>query len=538
MKNTKYIFVTGGVLSSLGKGISCSSIGVLLQQAGFSVSILKIDPYINVDPGTMSPLEHGEVFVTADGAETDLDIGHYERFLNINFSRDNNFTTGQIYLSVIDRERRGDYLGKTIQIVPHVTDEIKSRIKKVGEGVSVLIVELGGTVGDIEGMPYLEALRQLKQELGANNVLSVHVTLVPYIRAADELKTKPTQHSVQELRRIGLNPQLIIARSEMPLSNETKEKIALSCDLALDSVISAQDADTIYQCPLNFKEEGILTPIARGLQLDSLSPDMQAWDLLVKKIRSPTKTVEIGFVGKYLSLKESYKSLLEALIHAGANLDTRVNISFINAEHIEEDEFANLHGILVPGGFGERGVAGKIKAIKHAREVGIPFLGICLGMQLALIEFARSVLCLKDCNSTEFQKDCENPIVYLIEDFIDLEGNKQIRTHTSPLGGTMRLGDYDCHIKPGSKLAKAYGNQATIKERHRHRYEVNPKYRKDFEEAGLIVSGDCSGLVEAVELDSHPFFVGVQFHPEFTSRLQNPNPIIVEFIKQAHKYKS
>lgn len=538
MKNTKYIFVTGGVLSSLGKGISCSSIGVLLQQAGFSVSILKIDPYINVDPGTMSPLEHGEVFVTADGAETDLDIGHYERFLNINFSRDNNFTTGQIYLSVIDRERRGDYLGKTIQIVPHVTDEIKSRIKKVGEGVSVLIVELGGTVGDIEGMPYLEALRQLKQELGANNVLSVHVTLVPYIRAADELKTKPTQHSVQELRRIGLNPQLIIARSEMPLSNETKEKIALSCDLALDSVISAQDADTIYQCPLNFKEEGILTPIARGLQLDSLSPDMQAWDLLVKKIRSPTKTVEIGFVGKYLSLKESYKSLLEALIHAGANLDTRVNISFINAEHIEEDEFANLHGILVPGGFGERGVAGKIKAIKHAREVGIPFLGICLGMQLALIEFARSVLCLKDCNSTEFQKDCENPIVYLIEDFIDLEGNKQIRTHTSPLGGTMRLGDYDCHIKPGSKLAKAYGNQVTIKERHRHRYEVNPKYRKDFEEAGLIVSGDCSGLVEAVELDSHPFFVGVQFHPEFTSRLQNPNPIIVEFIKQAHKYKS
>lgn len=538
MKNTKYIFVTGGVLSSLGKGISCSSIGVLLQQAGFSVSILKIDPYINVDPGTMSPLEHGEVFVTADGAETDLDIGHYERFLNINFSRDNNFTTGQIYLSVIDRERRGDYLGKTIQIVPHVTDEIKSRIKKVGEGVSVLIVELGGTVGDIEGMPYLEALRQLKQELGANNVLSVHVTLVPYIRAADELKTKPTQHSVQELRRIGLNPQLIIARSEMPLSNETKEKIALSCDLALDSVISAQDADTIYQCPLNFKEEGILTPIARGLQLDSLSPDMQAWDLLVKKIRSPTKTVEIGFVGKYLSLKESYKSLLEALIHAGANLDTRVNISFINAEHIEEDEFANLHGILVPGGFGERGVAGKIKAIKHAREVGIPFLGICLGMQLALIEFARSVLCLKDCNSTEFQKDCENPIVYLIEDFIDLEGNKQIRTHTSPLGGTMRLGDYDCHIKPGSKLDKAYGNQATIKERHRHRYEVNPKYRKDFEEAGLIVSGDCGGLVEAVELDSHPFFVGVQFHPEFTSRLQNPNPIIVEFIKQAHKYKS
>ena len=538
MKNTKYIFVTGGVLSSLGKGISCSSIGVLLQQAGFSVSILKIDPYINVDPGTMSPLEHGEVFVTADGAETDLDIGHYERFLNINFSRDNNFTTGQIYLSVIDRERRGDYLGKTIQIVPHVTDEIKSRIKKVGEGVSVLIVELGGTVGDIEGMPYLEALRQLKQELGANNVLSVHVTLVPYIRAADELKTKPTQHSVQELRRIGLNPQLIIARSEMPLSNETKEKIALSCDLALDSVISAQDADTIYQCPLNFKEEGILTPIARGLQLDSLSPDMQAWDLLVKKIRSPTKTVEIGFVGKYLSLKESYKSLLEALIHAGANLDTRVNISFINAEHIEEDEFANLHGILVPGGFGERGVAGKIKAIKHAREVGIPFLGICLGMQLALIEFARSVLCLQDCNSTEFQKDCENPIVYLIEDFIDLEGNKQIRTHTSPLGGTMRLGDYDCHIKPGSKLAKAYGNQATIKERHRHRYEVNPKYRKGFEEAGLIVSGDCGELVEAVELDSHPFFVGVQFHPEFTSRLQNPNPIIVEFIKQAHKYKS
>lgn len=535
--NTKYIFVTGGVLSSLGKGISSSSIGTLLKHTNFSVSILKIDPYINVDSGTMSPLEHGEVFVTADGAETDLDIGHYERFLNTSFSRNNNFTTGQIYLSVIKKERRGTYLGKTIQIIPHITDEIKERIKKAGNGFDFLIVELGGTVGDIEGMPYLEAMRQLKHEMGAHNVLSIHVTLVPYVKAADELKTKPTQHSVQELRRIGISPQIIIARSEVPLSKDTKQKIALACDVDSDSVISAEDVGTIYKCPINFMSEGILTPIARGLNIQKLIPNMTEWDLLVKKILSPTKNICIGFVGKYLSLKESYKSLLEALTHAGANLDTKVEVCFIDSENIELEKLHSLDGILVPGGFGERGINGKIEAIRYARENKIPFLGICLGMQLAMIEFARNILKIQDSDSVEFNKHCKNPIIYLIQDFIDMQGNQQIRTHNSPLGGTMRLGEYECHIKPNSKLAKAYRNQKVIKERHRHRYEANPKYRQLFEDKGLLISGECNGLIEAVELEQHPFFIGVQFHPEFTSRLQNPNPIIVDFVKQSQIYK-
>ncbi len=530
--DTKYIFVTGGVLSSLGKGISSSSIGTLLKHAGFSVSILKIDPYINVDPGTMSPLEHGEVFVTLDGAETDLDIGHYERFLNTSFSKNNNFTTGQIYLSVIDKERKGEYLGKTIQIVPHITDEIKTRIKRAGDGFDVLIVELGGTVGDIEGMPYLEAMRQIKHEKGAHNVLSIHVTLVPYVKAADELKTKPTQHSVQELRRIGISPQIIIARSEVPLSRDTKQKIALACDVDTDSVISAEDAQTIYKCPINFMSEGILAPLSRVLQLQ-ITPDMREWDLLVKKILSPTKQIKIGFVGKYLSLKESYKSLLEALTHAGANLDTKVDVVFLDSEHIEGSNLENLDGVLVPGGFGERGIEGKIFAIKYARENNIPFLGICLGMQLALIEFARNVLQLEDSNSTEFNKDCKNPIIYMIEDFLDTEGKKQVRTHNSPLGGTMRLGEYECYLKPNTRISNAYNNVKVIRERHRHRYEANPKYRPLFEEKGLIISGECNGLIETIELTSHPFFVGVQFHPEFTSRLQNPNAIILAFVQQA-----
>lgn len=534
-KITKYIFVTGGVLSSLGKGISSSSIGTLLKHSGYKVSILKIDPYINVDPGTMSPLEHGEVFVTYDGAETDLDIGHYERFLNTNFSKNNNFTTGQIYLSVIDKERKGEYLGKTIQIVPHITDEIKSRIKKAGSGYDFLIVELGGTVGDIEGMPYLEAMRQLKQEMGAQNVLSIHVTLVPYVKAADELKTKPTQHSVQELRRIGISPQIIIARSEKPLEKDTKQKIALSCDVAYDSVISASDARSIYACPLNFLLDGILNPLSRNLGLQELTPNMNEWDMLVKKILSPSKKVKIGFVGKYLSLKESYKSLLEALTHAGANLDTRVEIKFIDSTNLDSKDLENMDGILVPGGFGERGVKGKLEAIKYARIKGIPFLGICLGMQLMLVEFAKNVLGLKDANSSEFEPHCQNPIIYMIQDFIDSEGKKQVRTHNSPLGGTMRLGEYECYVKPHTTLARAYHNASVIKERHRHRYEANPKYRALFEEHGLIVSGECDNLIEAVELKNHPFFVGVQFHPEFTSRLQHPNPIILEFVKSASK---
>lgn len=535
----KYIFVTGGVLSSLGKGITSSSIATLLQHSGYNVSILKIDPYINVDPGTMSPLEHGEVFVTCDGAETDLDIGHYERFLNKDFHKKNNFTTGQVYMSVIENERKGKYLGKTIQIVPHIVDEIKSRIKFAGKESDFLVVELGGTVGDIEGMPYLEAMRQMKHELSSKQVISIHVTLIPLVRAAGELKTKPTQHSVQELRRIGISPQILVARCEKSLDKELKRKLAMSCDVDDDSVIVAEDTQSIYKCPLNFLEEGILTPIARHLELDTLKPKMDNWDMLVKKIIAPKTQITIGFVGKYLSLKESYKSLIESLIHAGANTDTCVNIKWIDSESLVEN-LSLLHdvdSILIPGGFGERGIAGKLAAIKYAREKGIPMLGICLGMQLALIEFARNVLGIKAANSVEFDPHTKEPVVYLIEDFIDSQGNMQLRTHTSPMGGTMRLGEYECHIKEGSKLYEAYGKQSLIKERHRHRYEANPAYRELFEKNGLIVSGQSNGLIESIELNNHPWFVCVQFHPEFTSRLQHPNPVILAFVKQTLVHK-
>ncbi|BDB64203.1 CTP synthase [Helicobacter cinaedi] len=530
----KYIFVTGGVLSSLGKGITSSSIATLLQHSGFDVSILKIDPYINVDPGTMSPLEHGEVFVTCDGAETDLDIGHYERFLNKDFHKTNNFTTGQVYMSVIEKERKGKYLGKTIQIVPHIVDEIKSRIKLAGEGSDFLIVELGGTVGDIEGMPYLEAMRQMKHELGSRQVISIHVTLIPLVRAAGELKTKPTQHSVQELRRIGISPQILVARCERSLDKELKRKLAMSCDVDDDSVIVAEDTESIYKCPLNFLDEGILTPIARHLELKELKPKMDNWDMLVKKIIAPKSSITIGFVGKYLSLKESYKSLIESLIHAGANTDTKVNIKWIDSESVEENPalLYDVDSILVPGGFGERGIQGKLEAIRYAREKKIPFLGICLGMQLSLIEFARNVLGIKEADSVEFNPQSKEPIIYLIEDFIDTQGKKQLRTHTSPMGGTMRLGEYECHIKKGTKLYEAYGQKSLIKERHRHRYEANPKYRELFANNGMIISGECNGLIESIELENHPWFVAVQFHPEFTSRLQNPNPIILAFVKQ------
>ncbi|PAF51611.1 CTP synthase (glutamine hydrolyzing) [Helicobacter sp. 13S00477-4] len=541
MKNTKYIFVTGGVLSSLGKGISSSSIATLLKHSGYQISILKIDPYINVDPGTMSPLEHGEVFVTFDGAETDLDIGHYERFLNKDFSKQNNFTTGQIYLSVIEKERKGKYLGKTIQIVPHIVDEIKNRIKSAGENSDFLVVELGGTVGDMEGMPYLEAMRQMKHELGNDLVISIHVTLIPLIKAAGELKTKPTQHSVQELRRIGISPQIILARCEKPLSKELKKKLALSCDVDDDSVIVAEDAESIYKCPMNFLKEGILTPIARRFKINQLNPKMDEWDMLVKKIISPKNSLNIAFVGKYLNLKESYKSLTEALTHAGANLDTRVNIKWIDSENITSSNinmFGDVDSILIPGGFGERGVNGKIEAIKYARENKIPFLGICLGMQLCIVEFARNVLGILDANSTEFDTKTKNPFIYLIEDFIDQQGKEQIRTHQSPMGGTMRLGEYECKIKPKTILWNAYNYKDTIKERHRHRYEANPKYKNDLQAKGLIISGESkSGLIEAVEIKEHPFFIGVQFHPEFTSRLQNPNPIILEFVKKTLEFQ-
>jgi len=537
---TKYIFVTGGVLSSLGKGITSASIATLLQHSGFKVSMVKIDPYLNVDPGTMSPFEHGEVFVTEDGAETDLDIGNYERFLNKNLSKKNNFTTGQIYLSVIEKERRGDYLGKTVQIIPHITDEIKRRIKEVGKDVDIVVVELGGTVGDIEGLPFLEAVRQLKQEVGSSNAMFVHVTLIPYIKAAGELKTKPTQHSVQELRRIGITPHMIVARTEKPLPKSLKNKLADSCDIDRDSVIEAVDAETVYEVPLNFLKQDILKPIARKLDLEELHPNMSEWDYLVKKIKAPQKEVKIAFVGKYLKLKESYKSLIEALIHSGAHLDMKVNIEWIDSEMLEKEDnldeiFSEVSGILVPGGFGERGVEGKLKAIQYARENKIPFLGICLGMQLAVIEFARNVLGLKYANSQEFDPDTSEPVVYLIDEFIDASGEKQIRTHKSPLGGTMRLGGYECLIKKDTKLYNAYKSDKVI-ERHRHRYEVNSAYEKELESKGMIVSGKSKeGLIEAVEIKEHPWFVGVQFHPEFTNKLKSPNKVIMSFVENAYK---
>ncbi|EAI3822245.1 CTP synthase [Campylobacter coli] len=540
-KQTKYIFVTGGVLSSLGKGIAAASIATLLKNSGLKVSILKADPYINVDPGTMSPFEHGEVFVTDDGAETDLDLGHYERFLDESLSQDNNFTTGRVYQSVIEKERRGEYLGKTIQVIPHIVGEIKDRIKKAGEGKDILIVEIGGTVGDIEGLPFLEAIRALRLEVGKNNAMNIHLTLVPFIKAAGELKTKPTQHSVGELRRIGISPDMIICRSEKALDRDLKDKIAISCGVEKNCVIESVDAASIYQIPLNFLKQDILNPIASILDLKNLKPNMENWDILVKRVIAPSNEVKIAFVGKYVDLKESYKSLTEAIIHAGAALDTKVELQWVDSEKLENLEsaeaFKNVSGILVAGGFGYRGVEGKIKAINYARENKIPFLGICLGMQLALVEFARHVLKIEDANSSEFDDKCSNPIVYLIDEFIDASGKKQIRTAKTPLGGTMRLGSYECKVKPNSLLAKVYNNAKNIKERHRHRYEANPKYRKEFEDKGLIVSGESEGLIEAVELNNHPFFLAVQFHPEFTSRLERVNPVICGFIKAAISYE-
>lgn len=534
---TKYIFVTGGVLSSLGKGITSASIATILKQSGFKVSMLKIDPYLNVDPGTMSPLEHGEVFVTADGAETDLDLGNYERFIDKSLSKKNSFTTGQVYLSVIKREREGGYLGKTIQVIPHVVDEIKNRIFDAAEDNEFLIIEIGGTVGDIESLPFLEAIRSIRHELPKSTTMNLHVSLVPFIKAAGELKTKPTQHSVQELRRIGITPHMLVCRTEKELPKALKDKLALSCDIDRNAVIEAGDAQSIYQVPLQFIKEGILTPLSEHFNI-KIKPNMEKWDTLVKNILVPQDEVTIAFVGKYLGLKESYKSLIEALIHAGAHLNTKINIHWCDSERIEDigvyDVIGNADGILVAGGFGHRGVEGKIAAIKYARENKIPYLGICLGMQLSIIEFARNVLGIEDANSIEFDAQTKNPLIYLIDEFIDQSGNKQLRTHESPMGGTMRLGEYPFEPLKGTKLQKAYGNDEVYYERHRHRYEANPKYKEDLENAGMIISGQSNGLIEAVELKEHPWFVGVQFHPEFTSHLETPNPIILEFVRQAN----
>jgi CTP synthase len=531
---TKYIFVTGGVLSSLGKGITAASIASLLKHSNQKVGMLKIDPYINIDPGTMSPLEHGEVFVTDDGGETDLDIGNYERFLNQSFSKNNNVTTGQIYSTVIERERQGGYLGKTIQVIPHITDEIISRIKEAGTSHDILVVELGGTVGDIEGLPFLEAIREMKHDLGRHQTMFIHVTLIPYMKAAGELKTKPTQHSVQELRRIGITPNLIVARSEKPLPKSLKKKLAMSCDVDSDAVIEALDAPSIYQIPINFLQQKILSPIGHALDLGDLEPNMEEWNALVKQIISPTKEVSIAFVGKYLDLKESYKSLTESLIHAGAHLDTKVVINWIDSENLDEESIEELKyndGILVAGGFGNRGVEGKIRAIQYARENKVPYLGICLGMQLAIIEFARNVLGIEDATSIEFDPETKSPLIYLIDTFLDQSGVSQLRTHTSPMGGTMRLGAYSCETKEGSHLRKAYHGEKIIFERHRHRYEANPAYRQLLKDAGMDITGESNGLIEAVEVSNHPWFLGVQFHPEFTSRLQRPNPSVLAFVQ-------
>lgn len=541
MKQTKYIFITGGVLSSLGKGIAAASIAALLKNSGLKVSILKADPYINVDPGTMSPFEHGEVFVTQDGAETDLDLGHYERFLDENLSQLNNFTTGKVYQSVIEKERRGDYLGKTIQVIPHIVGEIKERIVKAGLGKDILIVEIGGTVGDIEGLPFLEAIRALRLEVGKMGAMNIHLTLVPLIKTTGELKTKPTQHSVNELRRIGISPDMIICRCEKPLDKDLKLKIAISCGVEKDCVIESVDAKSIYQIPLNFLKQDILASIASLLNLKPLKPDMKEWDKLVRRVLAPKNELQIAFVGKYIDLKESYKSLTEAIIHAGAALNARVKLKWIDSEKLESlDEskvFKDISGILVAGGFGERGIEGKIKAINFARTRKIPFLGICLGMQLVLVEFARNVLGLKDAHSTEFKPKTKNPVVFLIDEFINSAGEKQIRTQKSPLGGTMRLGAYECVIKPKSLLSEIYEGKKSINERHRHRFEANPRYKKNYEKNGLIISGESSGLIEVVELAKHPFFIGVQFHPEFTSHLVRANPVILAFIKKASEYE-
>ena len=533
---TKYIFVTGGVLSSLGKGITAASVGTLLKHSGKKVGMLKIDPYINVDPGTMSPLEHGEVFVTKDGAETDLDIGNYERFLDSSYLKTSNFTTGQVYSSVIERERAGGYLGQTIQVVPHIVGEIVDRIKQAGEGHEILVVELGGTVGDIEGLPFMEAIRMMKHDDEVAGVFYIHVTLIPYIKAAGEHKSKPTQHSVQELRRIGITPQMIIARTEGLLPKTFKKKLAVSCDVNQDCVIEALDAATIYSVPITFMQQNILGPIAKELELGELTPDMEQWDALVKKIVQPSRRVTIGFVGKYLELKESYKSLIESLIHCGAHLDTRVEICWVDSEDIEakgaETLLADCDAVLVAGGFGNRGVEGKIQAIEYARVEKLPYLGICLGMQLTLVEYARNVLGLEDANSIEFNPETTNPMIYLIDNFINQSGSKELRTHKSPMGGTLRLGEYPCDTKAKSHLREAYGEKV-IYERHRHRYEANPAYRDQLEKAGMIVTGESNGLIEAVEIKDHPWFLGVQFHPEFTSRLTTPNPSILAFVKAA-----
>lgn len=536
--NTKYIFVTGGVVSSLGKGITAASLGRLLKSRGYRVTIQKFDPYINIDPGTMSPYQHGEVFVTDDGAETDLDLGHYERFIDINLSKNSNTTTGKIYQSVINKERRGDYLGGTVQVIPHITNEIKERVFRVGQqdNADFVITEIGGTVGDIESLPFLEAIRQVKKDVGKNDVLYIHVTLVPYISAAGELKTKPTQHSVKELRSIGISPDIIVCRSEKPISKEMREKMAMFCDVDPDAVIQNLTARSIYEVPMLMEEQGLDTIVLRKLEMEDKPKDMQGWhDMVARILKKYDKKVTIAVVGKYVALQDAYISITESLRHAAVANEAELDIHWVNAEEIEADDtdmakvMAGVDGILVPGGFGNRGIEGKIKAIQYAREHKIPFFGICLGMQCAVIEFARHVCGMADANSSEFNPNSTHTVIDLMPEQIDVED----------LGGTMRLGLYPCKVYPDTLTSKAY-NAELIYERHRHRYEFNNAFREEIVGKGLVLGGTLPNgrLVEIVELpeSEHPWFLGAQFHPEFKSRPTNPHPLFREFVGAAVKH--
>ena len=527
---TKFIFVTGGVVSSLGKGLAAASIGALMECRGLTVTHQKLDPYINVDPGTMSPYQHGEVFVTDDGAETDLDLGHYERFVSTRMLKKNNFTTGQVYDTVIAKERRGDYLGGTVQVIPHITDEIKRRILEVPNGADIAIIEVGGTVGDIESLPFLEAIRQFRFDVGKENALYIHLTLVPYIATAGELKSKPTQHSVKELREIGIQPDILLCRTDRFLSPELKAKIALYCNIEKEAVITAKDVESIYEVPVEFNKEGLDNKIVEKLNIWTRSPNLSTWEETVRKLKEPKGSVAIAVVGKYVTLKESYKSLNEALTHAGIANDCRVNLHYVDSEDIEKgdikDILAGADGILVPGGFGSRGVEGKITAIRYARENNIPFFGICLGMQLAVIEFARSIGGFMDANSSEFSGDTTHPVIALMETQQGLE----------TMGGTMRLGAYPCRVADGTFAMAAYGSD-NISERHRHRFEFNNRFREILTQKGLTISGVSpdNSLVEIVEIKEHPWFLGCQFHPEFKSRPMEPHPLFRDFIKAAIK---
>ncbi len=537
--NSKFIFVTGGVLSSLGKGLASASIGALLESRGLRVTIQKLDPYINVDPGTMNPFQHGEVFVTDDGAETDLDLGHYERFTTARMGQNNNFTSGKIYHSVITKERRGDYLGGTVQVIPHITDEIKNSIRLVSCGVDIVIVEIGGTIGDIESLPFLEAVRQFKADVGKENVLYIHLTFVPYIGTAGEVKTKPTQHSVKELRGIGIQPDILLCRTDRELSKDIKSKIALFCNVSVDAVITAKDVSCIYEVPMNFHKEGLDDKIIELLHIWTRAPRLEKWETLIEKIKSPAHSVSIAIVGKYVNLIESYKSLNEALTHGGIPNDCRVNLRFIDSEKITPESYAetlsSADGILIPGGFGSRGVEGKICAARYARENKIPFFGICLGMQLAVAEYARTMLGLDGANSAEFDEHTPHPVIYLMKEWYDEKSNLlHRRDEMSDKGGTMRLGAYPCRLKSGSLAYDAYNSQE-ISERHRHRYEFNNAYREQLEAKGLIISGlsPDGELVEIIEIREHPWFLGCQFHPEFKSTPMSPHPLFAAFIKAA-----